>query len=105
MRKITFEASKAFYNFEKYNKSNTKVLIKNWVSKLYLFWNLIAEWNWKGLAISNCGRQSNTTKDRLNWLLDYKMRVYQKNYTWYLSSWDNEIEFKEWNSLNWVYIF
>ena len=105
MRKITIEAVRAFYNFEKYNKSNTQVLINDWISKMYLHWNLIAEWNWNWLAISDWGWQSNTTKERLNWLLKDWMKVYQKNYTWYLSSWDDKVEFKKWNSLNWVYIF
>lgn len=108
MRKITQEAVSALYNFNNYRKSNTEVLIRDWISKLFLHWNLIAEWDLNILKISDAWWQTNTTKERLNWLLeDYNLGVIQKNYQWYLKdlfTWDL-INFVEWEVRNWVEIF
>ena len=74
MRKITIEATRAFYNWEKYNKSNTEVIFENNISKMYLHWNLIAIFDFKlwKLWISNAWRETVTTKERLNWILNSK---------------------------------
>lgn len=106
MRKITEWAVRAFYNWENYKKSNTKVVNEKWNTKMYLYDNLISEYNWKWLAISSADWETNTTKERLNWLLENWMYIKQKNWKWFLCDriW-NEIDFVKWNKLNWVYIF
>jgi hypothetical protein len=110
MRKISEKATRAFYNWDNYNKSNTRVAI-DWVSnRLYLHWNLIAELKnseeGEALYISSAGWESNTSKERLNWVLDRNgLWIRQKNFNWFLVSNTESIEFKVGNSLNWVTIF
>ncbi len=110
MRKITDEASTAFGFWFNYKRSNTRVEI-DWVSiKLYLHWNLIAELKnsevGEALYISSAGWKSNTTKERLNWVLNWKrLYIKQKNFEWFLCSNTEQVEFKVWNTLNWVTIF
>ena len=83
MRKITKESVKAFFNNTNYLKNNTHVIN----NKFYLHSNLIAEKKNNKLYISNCGWFSNTTKERLNGILDYigKPRIYQKRFQWFLN--------------------
>lgn len=85
MRKITTEASRAFYNLENFSLSNTLVKVSEWTSKMYLHWNLIAKLEGGKLYISSAGWETPTTKERLNWILyGTDFIVKQKNYTWYL---------------------
>ena len=83
MRQITKEAVKSFFNNTNYSKSNT--FVNN--NKFYLHNNLIAEIKDNKLILSNCGWFSNTTKERLNGILDYigKPLIYQRNFIWYLN--------------------
>jgi len=95
MRQITKESTKAFFNNTNYSKSNT--FVNN--NKFYLHNNLIAEIKDNKLILSNCGWFSNTTKERLNGILNYigKPLIYQKNFIWYLNGdkWNgNRIEIK-----------
>ena len=95
MRQITKEAVKSFFNNTNYSKSNT--FVNN--NKFYLHNNLIAEIKDNKLILSNCGWFSNTTKERLNGILEYigKPLIYQKNFIWYLNGnkWNgNRIEIK-----------
>ena len=89
MRQITKDAVKAFYNWEKFSISNTRVEA-NWnISYLYLHNNLIAEYNGSELLISSAGWETTTTKERLNWVLEWhaeykRYTVKQKNYKWYI---------------------
>ena len=57
-------------------------------STVYLHGNHIATVMSNSIIIKDGGWQSNTTKSRLNALLDefsYGMRVFQKNYEWFVS--------------------
>ena len=95
MRQITKEAVKSFFNNTNYSKSNT--FVNN--NKFYLHNNLIAEIKDNKLILSNCGWFSNTTKERLNGILDYigKPLIYQRNFIWYLegNKWNgNKTEIK-----------
>lgn len=67
MRKITEQAYRAFMNDEKFQQSNTVVLVEENHTKMYLFNNLIAIKNriTKEIEISFAGWFSNTTKERL----------------------------------------
>ena len=59
-------------------------------SSVYLHGHQIAtfEHNLKAVKLSSCGYQTNTTKSRLNAILDevkYGCRVFQKNWNWFVS--------------------
>lgn len=76
MRKITKEAVNCFLNGIDYNKSNTSVFRDYFdpdVVLMTLHCNNIASYNLKTkkLKVRDCGRQSNTTKERLNGILDH----------------------------------
>ena len=76
-RQITHEAVRAFYNMDKFSKSNTQV--KD--NALYLFNNKIA-WHDNGrIYISMCGWNSCTTRERLNGLRG--VSICSRNYTPY----------------------
>ena len=87
MRKITKLTTSAFFRGQNLSLSNTKVVSSEDYSKLYLHDNLIAVLDRKQnlLSLSDCGWQSNTTKERLNGLLEELGKgIYQKNWTWYV---------------------
>lgn len=89
MRKITKESVKAFFNAERYFKNNTRTEVLPNVTILYLHDNPIAyRYNNpnRTLSISNCGWFSNTTKERLNGILNHigHAGIYQKNFSWFL---------------------
>jgi len=91
MRKITEESINAFMNAEKFNKQNMSVEVLPNVTILKLHGNAIAyRYNdpQRTLSITNCGWESNTTKERLNALPN--VNIVQKNWVWYLNG-------KEWN--------
>jgi hypothetical protein len=91
MRKITEETVNAFYNATPFKKANMEVEVLPNVTIMKLHGNSIAflynDPN-KTLAITNCGWESNTTKERLNALQG--VSISQKNHIWYLNG-------KEWN--------
>ena len=99
MRQITKLAVEKFFNGDNFSKTNTKVwsgyeCSTKLVSRLFLHDNEIAT-RIEGrdtILIDNCGWFSNTTKERLNGLLDYLglEGIYQKNFKWYLMG-------KKWN--------
>jgi hypothetical protein len=91
MRDITQKAVNALLNAQKFKLSNTEVKVLDNVSILLYQNNPIAYlYNdpERTLSIQNCGRFSNTTKERLNGLPNVK--ISQKNFVWYLND-------KEWN--------
>jgi len=97
MRQITIESVKAFLNAKKFNKSNMSVEVEPNVTILKYQGNAIAyKYNdpKKTISITNCGWESNTTKERLNGVIRLSglniKPIYQKNWVWYLDS-------KEWN--------
>lgn len=99
MRIITQKAVEKFFNREEFILSNTNIRVNNWKVLFYLHNNKIAELeNWI-LTIYDWGYQSNTTKERLNWILRYNNLWYikQKNFVWYHidKNWV-ESEFKSW---------
>lgn len=94
MRKITNEAVNAFMNAKKYNSGNTKVDILPNVTIMSLFGNKIAyRYNdpEKTLSITNCGWESNTTKERLNAINGVNISC--KKGQWFLNGiiWDGRL--------------
>lgn len=87
MRQITKEAMEAFCEGRHFKKGNMEVTHYS----MYLHGNRIAWWdNNNQLWISNCGWQSNTTKERLNALPG--VNIIQRNHQWYLNGqpWDGQ---------------
>lgn len=100
MRLITRESVTAFLNGNKFNKSNMSVEVKPNVTILKYQGNSIAfKYNdpKNTISITNCGWESNTTKERLNGVIYLSGlnidRIYQKNWQWYLDGkeWDGEL--------------
>lgn len=69
MRNITEASVKAFKDAKNFKLSNTEVFNGGYV-QMYLFWNLIAQIRDGVLLIKDAGRRTNTTKERLNGILD-----------------------------------
>ena len=91
MRLITSQSVQAFNNAKAFKKANMEVEVLPNVTILKLHGNSIAfRYNdpKSTLSITNCGWQSNTTKERLNALSG--VNIYQKQGVWYLND-------KEWN--------
>jgi len=94
MRKITKEAINHFNNAEPFKKQNTEVEVLPNVTILKLHGNSIAyQYNdpQRTLSITNCGWQTNTTKERLNAIKG--VNIYQKNWEWFLNGvkWDGSL--------------
>lgn len=90
MRKITTESVNAFLDAKPFNKQNMTVEVQPCVTILRLHGNPIAyRYNdpERSLSITNCGWQSNTTKERLNGLLSALNMggITQRNWEWYLN--------------------
>ena len=92
MRVIERQMIQAIIQRKNFKKANTEVIKDGDFMYIYLHDNLIAKYglndNWGQLFISHCNWLTNTTKSRLNALLDefsYGMRVFQKNYEWFVS--------------------
>jgi hypothetical protein len=93
MRQITKLAVEKFFKGDNFSKTNTKVwsgyeCSTQLVSRLLLHDNEIAT-RTEGrdtILIDTCGWISNTTKERLNGVLDYLglERIQQNNFKWYL---------------------
>ena len=91
MRKVTEETIKAFNNCLPFKKANMQVEVLPNVTIMKLHGNSIAfKYNDpnKTLSITNCGWQTNTTKDRLNSIEG--VNIYQKKGEWFLND-------KKWN--------
>jgi hypothetical protein len=86
MRKITQEAVSAFLGDKNYRKGNTDVVAFSKETIIYLHGSAIASKTAEGVRISNAGRPTNTTKERLNGILDALgvPGIYQKQGVWYM---------------------
>ena len=94
MRKITTQAVQAFEEARPFKSGNTKVEVLPNCTILKLHNNAIAyRYNdpERTLSITNCGWQSDTTKERLN-ALD-GVRISQSKGKWYLNGneWDGKL--------------
>ena len=101
MRKITNDAVKSFFNLDYFKRDNTRVEHLPGRVEMYLFWNRIATYwirDWV-VELIDWHHQTVTTKERLNWILQYmgKWFIYQKNYDWYWSDENNTVRpFGKW---------
>ena len=90
MRKIEREMNQAIARKRDWKKDNTRVIyspIRDAV-EVYLYNNLISIISEGAIQIFDGGRQSNTTKSRLNAIFDGNgcpsEGVFQKQYKWYV---------------------
>jgi hypothetical protein len=96
MRKIETQMNQAIQNEIDWQKDNTKVVYEEGVSLVYLYNNLIAMVGDTWLELFDAGHQTKTTKSRLNAILEKHgngERIYQKDYQWFLSTTDGDVEF------------
>ena len=92
MRKIERQMNFAISNKADWSSSNTTVSFNSNTncSSVRLHGHLIATFdhNLKALKIDSCGYTTNTTKSRLNAILDevkWGCKVFQKNFDWFVS--------------------
>ena len=92
MRKIEKMMNFAISNKADWSSSNTRVEYNNSTncSSIYLHGHQIATFdhNLKAVKLSSCGYTTNTTKSRLNAILEevkYGCRVFQKQFNWFVS--------------------
>ena len=92
MRKIERQMNFAISNKGNWSSSNTQVSYNENTncSSVYLHGHQIATFDHstKAVKLSSCGYTTNTTKSRLNAILDevkYGCRVFQKNWNWFVS--------------------
>ena len=96
MRKIERDMNRAIRAGRNFSNSNTTVQTTTFFnsqdvyceeSRVFLHGNHIATVTKNSIILFDGGWQSNTTKSRLNALLDefsYGMRVFQKNWEWFV---------------------
>lgn len=94
MRQISFDAAEKFMQATAFRKANTEVVVLPNVTILKLHGNEIAyRYNDPSntLSITNCGWETNVTKDRLNALPN--VSINQSKGKWYLNSelWDGNL--------------
>ena len=88
MRKIESQMNAAVRARKAFSKQNTMVAMDGDAAKVYLHGNHIATITDDGLQIFDGGWQTNTTKSRLNALIEEfgprYARVFQDNFQWYV---------------------
>ena len=100
MRLIEEQMCSAVINKNDWRKDNTEVLYSpsRDVCCVYLHKNLIATIDNNSVEVYDGGWQSNTTKSRLNALINglcdgYNQGVYQKNYEWFIQDDEDDTAF------------
>ena len=110
MRKIERQMLQAIVDERSHwSKDNTRVESTDGISSVYLHGNKIAEYEHRKdgtLYVNNCGYETNTTKSRLNVLIDFvcggvNNGIYQKNWNWFLTrnGVDEDFPSNEWVAL------
>ena len=93
---------KAIHRGNDFRKDNTEVIVLNDVRFVYLHGNLIATVTRDDITVEDAGWESNTTKSRLNALLDGftdGMGIHQKDWTWYLTGPDGDVAWEGFHTL------
>tara|TARA_X000001036_G_scaffold250051_1_gene232934 strand:+ start:255 stop:596 length:342 start_codon:yes stop_codon:yes gene_type:complete len=95
MRKIEREMIQAIIDQRNWSSSNTTVKYDkdSGLSQVFLHGHNIAEYGHgdMSLAVNNCGYETNTTKSRLNSLINHvfggiKYGIFQKNWNWFVTN-------------------
>ncbi len=102
MRKLERQMNFALSNRGNWSGSNTRVEFnpEHNESRVFLHGHNIAtlDHNDGLLTLSSCGYETNTTKSRLNAILEevrYGTRVFQKNWMWFLSDNQKTVDFQD----------
>ena len=102
MRKLERLMNMAITHKTDWSSSNTQVNYNSNTncSSIYLHGHSIAtvDHNLKAVKLSSCGYQTNTTKSRLNAILQevkYGCNVFQKNFNWFVSYNDQTTLFRD----------
>ena len=100
MRKLERQMNFAISNKADWSGSNTQVNYNSNTncSSIYLHGHLICTFdhNTQAVKLNSCGYQTNTTKSRLNAILDevkYGAKVFQKNWNWFVSFNNQTVDF------------
>ena len=97
MRKIESQMNDAIAAGRNWSSANTSVQMNDEVATVYLHGNKIAEIGEGFITLFDGGWQSDTTKSRLNAILDANglpgERVYAKNFTWFVTQAGGPIPF------------
>jgi predicted membrane-bound dolichyl-phosphate-mannose-protein mannosyltransferase len=96
MRLIETEMNNAISKEIDWKKDNTQVINIEGVSFVYLYSNLIAMVGETWLELFDGEHKTKTTKSRLNAILSAHgngERVYQKDFTWFVSTNDGDVPF------------
>ena len=110
MRKIERQMIQAIVDERSHwSKDNTRVESTDGISSVYLHGHKIAEFEHRlngKLWINNCGYETNTTKSRLNAIIDFVFGgvgngIFQSDWIWYLVRDGKQSEFpsNEWVAL------
>lgn len=88
-RKITTQSVQAFVNGENFSSSNTMVVVDGKNVYLKLHGHTIAKRTKNGVYVSHCGYETNTTKERINGVINEVCNarengMFQKNWVMYL---------------------
>lgn len=97
MRKIERLMNAAITSEKDFTLDNTHVTTKDGVSFVFLHGNNIAQIGDTWLRLFDGGWQTVTTKSRLNAILAVHgngERVFQKNFNWFVSTKDGDVEFE-----------
>ena len=94
MRKIETQMNKAITHGDDWKSGNTEVQTFNEVAHVWLHGNKIAEIGEGWIKLMDGGWQSNTTKSRLNAIINefcngFTDGVFQKNFEWFIM--DNKV--------------
>ena len=91
MRKIERQMLQAIVDDRNWSKDNTRVECSFDCADIYLHGHRIAHYRRSdsSLKVNNCGYETNTTKSRLNALIDFvadptKNGIFQKNWEWFI---------------------
>ena len=99
MRKIEKLMNDAITASKDWKLDNTEVINHDGVSEVYLHNNLIAKIGDTWMQLFDGGWQSNTTKSRLNALLQVhgigNEGVFQKNFNWFVSTINGDLPFND----------
>lgn len=97
MKKIERQMNEAISQEIDWKKDNTEVITCSHVSDVYLHGNLIARIGETWMELFDGGWQSNTTKSRLNALLQAHgcdgEYIFQKNFEWFINYQGSPIPF------------
>ena len=90
MRKVTETQVNNYLNDVQKTVGNTTVSVNEDTTAMMYHGNIIALKDRKSgaIQITNCGWETNTTKERLNGLIQavkgHEQKIYQRNFNWYL---------------------